>query len=85
MSSFLPPNVFPATIPSKISQEPNDFRTGNQLFSLVTSTHEVARDRYTIQVAQDRTADEKFMKNLPRSSPPSWRSASRRPPLLLSL
>lgn len=62
MSSFLPPNVFPATIPSKISQEPNDFRTGNQLFSLVTSTHEVARDRYTIQVAQDRTADEKFMK-----------------------
>ncbi len=62
MTSLLPLTVFPATSQKTTSQESDDFRTGNQLFSLVTSAHEVAGERYTIQVAQDRTADEQFMK-----------------------
>ncbi len=62
MSSLLPPSVFPAISPKIPSQEPNDFRAGNRLFSLMTNAHDVAGERYTIQVAQDRTEDEQFMK-----------------------
>ena len=32
------------------------------MFSLATSAHETAGERFTIQVAQDRTADDQFMK-----------------------
>jgi two-component system heavy metal sensor histidine kinase CusS len=60
MSTLLPPTIFPPTDPA--IQNPKDFRSDNRLFSLVTSTHGLAEERYTIQAAQDRTADEQFMK-----------------------
>lgn len=58
MSALLPSEVFPA----ESSRKPVDFRSNGRLFSLITSEHEGAGAQYVIQVAQDRTADEKFMK-----------------------
>lgn len=40
-----------------------DFRSGGKLFSCVAVSHEVAGQRYTIQVAQDRSSDERFMRH----------------------
>jgi two-component system, OmpR family, heavy metal sensor histidine kinase CusS len=62
MSALLPPAIFPAAPPKTASQEPKDFRTDNRLFSLVTSPHETGGAHFIIQVAQDRTADDRFMK-----------------------
>jgi two-component system heavy metal sensor histidine kinase CusS len=62
MSALLPATVFPATPPKIDSLKPKDFRTESRLFSLVTSAHHTASGSFTIQVAQDRTADERFMK-----------------------
>jgi two-component system heavy metal sensor histidine kinase CusS len=56
MSALLPPAVF-AT-----AKTPKDFHTGDQLFSLLTTQHQTAADHFQIQVAQNRTADERFMK-----------------------
>ncbi len=58
MTGVLPSGVFPPAS----SQKPRDFHNGGRLFSLIASDHEVAGARYLIQVAQDRTADEQFMK-----------------------
>ena len=63
MDSFLPPTVFPnAANIDPAKQKPSDFRTAGRLFSLVTSSQEIGGERYAIQVAQDRTADEHFMR-----------------------
>ncbi|HSP46409.1 MAG TPA: heavy metal sensor histidine kinase [Chthoniobacterales bacterium] len=62
MNALLPPAVFPGPDPKVTWQNPKDFRTDNRLFSLATAAHRLAGDRFTIQVAQDRTADEQFMK-----------------------
>jgi len=62
MTASLPPTVFPATSSQPVSQNPKDFRADNRLFSLATIAHETAGERFTIQVAQDRTADDQFMK-----------------------
>jgi two-component system heavy metal sensor histidine kinase CusS len=56
MSTLLPATVFVA------AQKPTDFHSGGRLFSLLTSDHQIAGDEFKVQVAQDRTADEKFMK-----------------------
>jgi two-component system heavy metal sensor histidine kinase CusS len=56
MSALLPPPVFAA------AEKPKDFHAKDQLFSLLTSQHQTAGDHFQIQVAQDRTADERFMK-----------------------
>jgi len=55
MSTLLPTSVFTA-------KRRKDFHADGRLFSLVTSEHQTATDRFQIQVAQDRTADEHFMK-----------------------
>src|SRR6478672_1876219 len=55
MSTVLPTSVFTA-------KRRKDFHADGRLFSLVTSEHQTATDRFQIQVAQDRTADEHFMK-----------------------
>jgi len=55
MSTVLPASVFTA-------KRRKDFHADGRLFSLVTSEHQTATDRFQIQVAQDRTADEHFMK-----------------------
>ncbi|MDP9098886.1 MAG: heavy metal sensor histidine kinase [Verrucomicrobiota bacterium] len=63
MSALLPSRVFPGISPKLASQDPKDFRTDNRLFSLVTSrAHETDGERFVIHVAQDRTADDQFMK-----------------------
>lgn len=56
MTALLPAAVFADT------KEPKDFRSEGRLFSLLTSEHQTATDRFKIQVAQDRTADERFLK-----------------------
>ena len=54
------PSDFPTTTGS--SNAPKSVRTGNRLFSLVANSAQIGEQRYTLQVAQDRTADEQFMK-----------------------
>ena len=56
MTALLPSSVFSA------AKKPRNFHTDGRLFSLVTSDHQTAGDRFKIQIAQDRTADEQFMK-----------------------
>ena len=62
MKRLLPPELFAggrsATVPE---WGPQDYRTGGRLFSLVSSQEEARGQRYTIQVAQDRSEDENFM------------------------
>jgi two-component system heavy metal sensor histidine kinase CusS len=61
MATLLSPNIFPGGTTSEF-EKPIDYHTDGRLFSLVTSEQQIAADRFTIQVAQDRTADERFMK-----------------------
>jgi two-component system heavy metal sensor histidine kinase CusS len=56
MGTLLPATAFVA------AQKPTDFHSDGRLFSLLTRDHQIAGDEFKIQVAQDRTADEKFMK-----------------------
>ena len=58
MTALLPASIFP----DKQIRDPTDLRTAGGLFSLITTTHEVAGQPYTIQVAQDRSMDDRFMK-----------------------
>jgi two-component system heavy metal sensor histidine kinase CusS len=62
MSALLPSAVFPAPAAKNSAQDPRNFRNDNRLFSLASSAHETAGERFTIQVAQDRTVDDQFMK-----------------------
>jgi len=61
MSDSLPPRIFPAA-QSLSDWKPKDYRRDGQLYSLVAVTEEVGGQRYTLQVAQDRSSDERFMK-----------------------
>ena len=56
MTALLPTAVF------SDAKRPKDFHSDGRLFSLLTSEQQTAADRFKIQVAQDRTADERFMK-----------------------
>lgn len=60
MTALLPPSIFSDKKPG--APGPRDFRTEGRLFSLVTRTHQTGGAQYTIHLAQDRTADERFMK-----------------------
>ena len=59
MGRQLPPDVFPSTLDS-VNPRPVNYRSGSNLFSLVSSAVQINGDRYLLQVAQDRTADENF-------------------------
>jgi two-component system heavy metal sensor histidine kinase CusS len=61
MAGVLPVNVFPR--PQTTSLTPTNYRTGSKLFSLVVATGDTAGQLYTIQIAQDRSADDQFTKN----------------------
>lgn len=56
MSALLPAPIF------LNAKTPQDFHADGRLFSLVAGDHQTAADRFKIQVAQDRTVDEQFMK-----------------------
>ncbi len=61
MSAVLPLALFPAD-PTTDFEKAVDLRTNGRLFSLVTAGHGVGAARFTIHVAQDRTADVGFMR-----------------------
>jgi two-component system, OmpR family, heavy metal sensor histidine kinase CusS len=56
MSALLPVSVFPT------KKRPTDFHADGRLFSLLTARHQIDGSALRIQVAQDRSADERFMK-----------------------
>jgi two-component system heavy metal sensor histidine kinase CusS len=58
MTEVLPPSVFPKNDKRDNSQ----FRTATQSFTLMAVRHQIGPQPYTIQVAQDRSADDRFMK-----------------------
>jgi len=60
MRQLLPSTSFPVLPRSDSNIQ--DYRKGNDLFSLVTTTMQVGGRYYIIQVAQDRSADERFRK-----------------------
>lgn len=63
MNATLPSNVFPpAERSTSRSLVPQNYRTGSRLFSLLAFTQKSGGKIYTIQIAQDRSADERFMK-----------------------
>jgi two-component system, OmpR family, heavy metal sensor histidine kinase CusS len=62
MSELLPSSVFPAAQTSSFVRNPKDYRTAGKLFSLVATSQEIGGHPFTIQVAQDRSADEQFTK-----------------------
>jgi two-component system heavy metal sensor histidine kinase CusS len=61
MNDDLPPHIFPAAQSLPVLK-PKDYRRDGQLFSLVAVTEEMAGQPCTLQVAQDRSSDERFMK-----------------------
>ena len=62
MQRSLPPELFAGGQSARAPEwGPEDYRNGGRLFSLVSSLEEVRGQRYVIQVAQDRSEDERFM------------------------
>jgi two-component system heavy metal sensor histidine kinase CusS len=62
MSELLPSSAFPTAQTSSFVQKPKNYRTAGKLFSLVATLEETGGRPFTIQVAQDRSADEQFTK-----------------------
>jgi len=63
INGLLPRSVFPATSPANPSElRPKHYRAGGKLFALSTVAEEGGEQRYTIQIAQDRSADDQFTK-----------------------
>jgi len=61
MNELLPANVFVLSPESTSSlRPPKDFRAGKKLFSLVATTESIEGRPFVVQVAQDRSADERF-------------------------
>jgi len=59
MTTRLPPDIFPSSSADGW-EHPTNYRSGSDLFSLVSTPVEINGARYLLQVAQDRTADEGF-------------------------
>jgi two-component system heavy metal sensor histidine kinase CusS len=63
MSELLPASVFPsAPSVAQTMRNAKDYRAGGKLFSLLATREPADGQTYTIQIAQDRSQDEKFMK-----------------------
>lgn len=63
MGALLPPGIFPAPDSSNQSVgNAKDYRIGGKFFALVTTVEEAGGRPYTMQVAQDRSGDEQFVK-----------------------
>jgi two-component system heavy metal sensor histidine kinase CusS len=74
MDRLLPPGIFPPSPASarasadtqksaSIIGSPKDYRTGSKLFSLITLNEESGSQPYALQVAQDRSSDERVERN----------------------
>lgn len=63
MDPILPPDVFPLlrtlTPPARSAK---DYRKNEQVFSLIETKEIISGQPYTLQIAQDRSADERFRK-----------------------
>jgi two-component system, OmpR family, heavy metal sensor histidine kinase CusS len=60
MDRLLRPDIFPASRPSDLAVRTlKHYRVGPKLFSLVTLSEQSAGQTYTLQVAQDRSSDER--------------------------
>ena len=63
MDASLPSDVFPTDSNlTSAALKPKNYRTGRKLFSLASIGGQAGSETYTIQVAQDRSADEQFRK-----------------------
>jgi two-component system heavy metal sensor histidine kinase CusS len=58
MERLLPFAVFPS--PTNGAQSPTDYRSDGKLFSVLARSEATDRGTYIVQVAQDRTSDERF-------------------------
>src|SRR6266481_5275667 len=64
MDPSLPPEIFPPPQKSvSTAGGPKSYRRGPKLFSLVTLNEESGSQLYTLQVAQDRSSDERVERN----------------------
>src|SRR5437660_3244887 len=64
MGRLLPGAMLPALQkPSKALRSRKDYRSGAKLFSLVALNAESGGQAYTLQVAQDRSSDERVERN----------------------
>jgi len=64
MDRSLPPEIFPPPQDSaSIVGGLKDYRRGSKLFSLVAVNEESGSQRYTLQLAQDRSSDERLERN----------------------
>jgi two-component system heavy metal sensor histidine kinase CusS len=59
---LFPVQVFPSPSSSSAGRLPADYRTGGRLFSILAQTETADDQSYTVQIAQDRSADERFRK-----------------------
>src|ERR1044071_8472860 len=62
MSELLPTSIFPNPSAQRLPVATPDYRTNGRLFSVAAMEENASNQRYTIQVAQDRSGDERFMK-----------------------
>ena len=62
MSDLLPASIFPMPLAQGLPVATADYRTNGKLFSVAAMIEDTPNQRYTIQVAQDRSGDERFMK-----------------------
>ena len=63
MSAILPTSLFQREAPSSPEFRPTDSRAPGRLFSLVSVPHQVGGQLFLIQIGQDRSADDEFMKH----------------------
>ena len=64
MQPLLPPSVFPAAQTGTASiRNRKDYRTDGKLFSLITVGEDSGAQAYTLQVAQDRSSDQRVERN----------------------
>ena len=64
MDRLLPPGIFPPGQTLALAvRSPKAYRTGAKLFSLVSVSAESGGQAYTLQVAQDRSSDERVERN----------------------
>ena len=61
MNALLPPPVFSEPTGTRVM--PKDYLRGGRAFSLVTATQGEGDERFTVQVAQDRSEDKQFARN----------------------
>ena len=58
MSELLPASIFPKPPAQRLPVATLDHRTNGKLFSVAAMDEEAGNQRYTIQIAQDRSGDE---------------------------